>query len=393
MPWKELSKMSQRLEFAMLASVEGANMSELCRRFGISRVTGYQWRGRFICDGELGLVEQSRRPLTCPQQSSADIEQRIIAMRGEHPRWGGRKLRKRLLDEGIENVPAPSTVTAVLRRHDLLNEIDGAGQSRGYLRFERETPNELWQMDFKGHVGLGNGQRCHPLTLLDDHSRFGLCLRACADERMETVQGVLIDVFRRYGRPMGMLMDNGPPWGDEGGQPWTRLTAWLVRLGITVSHGRPYHPQTQGKVERWHKTIKAELLSETFRDLEQAQSAFEPWRCMYNTIRPHEAMELGVPASRYRVSERAYPETLPVIEYAPDVEVRKVQSRGDVHFKGYCLRISKAFIGEPIGLCVTSIEGVYDVRYCQHRVGQVDLRTSHKGGPVVRLERRVSEIG
>lgn len=392
MPWKEMSMKSERLEFVTLAIEEGANMSELCRRYGISRVTGYKWRDRFVCSGERGLEEQSRRPLSCPHQSPAETEDRIVALRGEHPRWGGRKLRRLVQKEGLVKAPAASTVTKILSRHELLNEIDGAGQPRSFQRFERQSPNELWQMDFKGHVALGDGQRrCHPLSLLDDHSRFGLCLRACADERLETVQAILIDVFRRYGLPQEMLMDNGAPWGDEGGQPWTRLTAWLVRLGIKVTHCRPRHPETQGKVERWHRTMLAELLCVMFGDLAEAQSAFDPWRDMYNTIRPHEALDLGVPADRYRESERRYPETLPAIEYGSGVEVRKVQSRGEVHFKGYVLGVSKAFIGDRIGVCATTTEGVYEVRYCQHRVGQVDLRNKSKDGPPVRMDRRVIE--
>ena len=388
MPWKEWSMMSQRVEFVTLASTEGAQMSELCRRFGISRQTGYKWLQRFACDGERGLDDRSRRPLSSSRQSSPEIEALIVACRGEHPRWGGRKLRKLLRDEGHSGLPAASTITQILRRHGLLNECDGAGQARAFQRFERETPNDLWQMDFKGHFALGNGERCHPLTVLDDHSRFSLCLQACADERLETVQTTLIQVFRRYGLPNGMLMDNGAPWGDAEGQPWTRLTAWLVRLGIRVSHGRARHPQTQGKLERWHRTLKAEVLNERFGDQVSAQAGFDPWREMYNTKRPHEALNMGVPADRYQMSQRSFPETLKAIEYAPDVSIRKVQSKGVVDFRGYRLRIGNAFVGDPVGLRATRTEGVYEVRYCAHQIGLVDLRTSHKGGPVVVLSRR-----
>lgn len=388
MPWEEMSKMSLKLEFVQLASVGGVNVRELCQRFKISRETGYKWLKRYASAGEQGLVEQSRRPLQSPRQSSSELEQEVLALRRQHPCWGGRKLRRLLEQSGRVPVPSASTITEILRRHGLLNAADGAGQPRAIQRFERELPNDLWQMDFKGHFPLTSGGRCHPLTLLDDHSRYGLCLRACDDERLVTVQKWLIEVFRRYGLPNRMLMDNGPPWGDSGNQPWTKLTAWLVRLGVGVSHGRPYHPQTQGKLERWHRTLKAEVLRDlSYRNLEHAQDAFDSWRVTYNTKRPHDSLELGVPSERYRPSERSYPESLPAIEYAPDVAVRKVQSRGVAHFQGYELSVGAAFEGDPIGLRGTSEVGVYEVRYCNHRVGTVNLTTSPKGGAAIRLER------
>ena len=185
-----------------------------------------------------------------------------------------------------------------------------------------------------------------------------------------------------------MLMDNGAPWGDEGGQPWTRLTAWLVRLGIGVSHGRPRHPQTQGKLERFHKTLKAEILRDhSYSSLAQAQAAFDVWRTIYNTQRPHDSLDLGVPAARYRASERSYPETLSAIEYAPGVQVRKVQSKGMISFQGYEVLVGKAFEGDPIGVQPTTTPGTYDVKYCNYRVGQINLTDCLKGSGIVRLER------
>lgn len=387
MPWEAVSKMSLKREFAQLASQGNVTMTELCQRFNISRQTGYKWLRRYVEGSVQGLNERSRRPQTCPRQCSSEMEQRVLALRREHPCWGGRKLRRLLEQSGASPVPAPSTITEILRRHGLLNAVDGAGSPAAWQRFEHAAPNDLWQMDFKGHFPLNSGGRCHPLTMLDDYSRYSLCLQAYDNERLETVQQGLIGAFRHYGLPSRMLMDNGPPWGDSGDQPWTRLTAWLVRLGIGVSHGRPCHPQTQGKLERMHRTLKAEVLRDTaYTSLTQAQTAFDKWREIYNTQRPHDALDLGVPSDRYRSSVRAYPETLPTIEYAPDVLVRKVQSRGDVHFQGYVLRVSSAFEGEPIGLLCTTTTGVYEVRYCHHRIGQVDLRTGTKGGAAIRVD-------
>ena len=174
-----------------------------------------------------------------------------------------------------------------------------------------------------------------------------------------------------------MLMDNGSPWGDAGDQPYTVFTVWLLRLGVRVSHGRPYHPQTQGKDERFHRTLKAEVLqSRSFRDLAQCQSAFDAWRHVYNHDRPHDGLGLAVPADRYRSSPRAFPETLPPIEYGPGDTVRTVHHNGCISFKNRKWRVGKAFRGQPIALRPTTEDGVFSAHYCTHRIAAIDLRAA-----------------
>lgn len=389
MAWKEVCLMSQREEFVLLASVDGSNVSELCRRFGVSRKTGYKWLSRYKSDGMVGLVDRSRRPLESAGRTSDELEQQVLALRREHPAWGGRKLRRRLQDLKHAEVPAASTITEILRRHGLLDERDGAGQPN-VQRFEHAAANDLWQMDFKGHFPMTRGGRCHPLTVLDDHSRYSLGLRACDNERTETVQCELVKIFRCHGLPRRMLMDNGSPWGDAGDQPWTRLTAWLLRLGISVSHGRPYHPQTQGKDERFHRTLVAEVLRDrSFTDVLETQQVFDPWRQVYNTQRPHEALGLEVPASRYRVSARSYPETLLPIEYAPDVQVRRASTRGVIKFGSRSIRISLAFASEPIGVRATLTPDVYEAFYAHQSLGQFDLSNTANDSHATLTLRRV----
>lgn len=374
MPWQEVSTMSLRMEFVNLSLQPGANMSELCRRFGISRKTGYEVRRRYLAEGAAGLQPRSRRPHHSPRRTAAHIEQAVVKLRRIRAAWGARKLLRRLSDLGHEGLPAASTAHAILKRHDCIASEDSAAH-QPFTRFERDRPNALWQMDFKGHFALTDGTRCHPLTVLDDHSRFDLALRACANEQGLTVEQQLTTVFRRYGLPESIGTDNGPPWGDSHDQPHTPLTVWLMRHGIHVWHSRPYHPQTLGKDERFHRTLNAELLTRrSFSDLHATQRAFDAWRDIYNFERPHEALGGNTPAKHYRPSPRAFSETLPPIEYAPDCQVRKVDQTGYISFKGHRLRVGKAFQNQPIAVRLTCHDGLWDIYFCHHKIKSIDLR-------------------
>jgi transposase InsO family protein len=355
----------------------------LCRRFGISRKTGYKWLGRAAAGGDAPLAgrlaDRSRRPAASPARTGEAVERLVADLRAAHPAWGARKLKRRLEDLGHGGVPARSTVNDILRRRGLIRPAASAAATP-YVRFERGSPNELWQMDFKGHFATAAG-RCHPLTALDDHSRFSVLLRACGDERLETVRDALADAMRRYGMPEAILADNGPPWASRGGGGadgdgnWTALGAWLVRRGVRVLHGRPRHPQTQGKEERFHRTLAAEAIgTRAFRDVPDCQAAFDAWREVYNLQRPHEALGLATPATRYAPSPRAFVEAPPPIEYGPADAVRRVCGKGRVSFRGRACRVGKAFAGEPVALRPTATDGLLDVFYCHQRVAEIDLR-------------------
>jgi transposase InsO family protein len=373
MPFREVCRMDTRLEFVMLASVEGTNVRKLCRRFGVSPTTGYKWLERWRLQGTAGLHELSRRPQKSPSRSAAATEKAVLSVRAEHPAWGGRKIARRLKDLGREAIPAPSTVTAILKRHGVELGAHGGGQS-AFTRFERSRPNELWQMDFKGHVALHAG-RLHPLTVLDDHSRFSVLLAACANEQTETVRQQLIIAFRRYGLPERLITDNGSPWGDGPGNPFTPLGVWLIEHGVKISHSRPYHPQTMGKDERFHRSLKAEVLSAPpFADLAAAERALDRWRNVYNTQRPHEALELAVPASRYQPSPRDYVETIAPFEYASDDIVRRVQQGGHVSLLGRAVKVPKAFRGRAVAFRPTRHDGVFDVVFRTQMIATIDIR-------------------
>jgi len=372
MSWALRSLVELRGEFVSLASQEGSNVSELCRRFGISRKTGYKWLGRAEVEGAC-LVDRSRRPFESPNRTSAALESKIVALRGAHPAWGARKLLYRLKALGERDLPAASTITEILRRNGCLDGAQAA-KHRAFVRFEHPRPNDLWQMDFKGHVEMRGGGRCHPLTLLDDHSRYALCVAACANEQTQTVQGRLTETFRRYGMPERMTMDNGSPWGDGPGGSHTSLTIWLMRLGVRCGHSRPYHPQTQGKDERMHRSLKAEAMQQSHEDLAGWQAAFDAWRHVYNTQRPHQALGYGVPAQRYRPSPRLFTGRLIEPEYGPDDIVRRVQQNGWFSFKGRDFKVSKAFHAQRIALRPSAEDGVWDIVFIAQRISRVNLR-------------------
>jgi transposase InsO family protein len=366
--------MSLRKEFVSLATQPGANVSELCRRFGISRKTGYKCLSRYLASGAESLRDESRRPHTSPRRTPATIEQLLLELRQAHPAWGARKLLRRLRDLGYESLPSPSTGQAILKRFGCITD-EQSGKHKAFRRFEREQPNSLWQMDFKGHFALTDGSRCHPLTVLDDHARFNLGLRACANEQGVTVQAELTVLFTRYGLPDSIGVDNGPPWGDNHDQPYTPLTVWLMRHGITVWHSRPYHPQTLGKDERFHRTLKDEVLvRERFADLHAAQHRFDRWREVYNCERPHDALSGNTPLTRYRPSSRAFSPVLPAIEYEGDCQVRKIDQLGKLSIRGRRIHISKAFIGQPVALRTTTDDGLWEVYFCHQKIKTIDLR-------------------
>ena len=372
MPWKDVSTMSSRREFVALAATAGSNIRELCRRFEISPTTGYKWLDRGM-DAAETFEDRSRRPRHSPKRTDARLEEMIVAIRDKHPYWNARKLRRVLQRQGNIAVPAASTIGQILKRYGRITPA-ASEAATAWHRFEHPEPNDLSQIDFMGHFAVGK-DRCYSLTMIDDHSRYAQLLAACGNERSETVQRHLIGVFRKFGLPRSMNMDNGNPWGNPTGNPYTKFTVWLIRLGVRISHSRPMHPQTNGKDERFHKTLRGELVSHhTFSCLSEVQRSFDRWREIYNHERPHESLGLEVPASRYRPSAHAYPETLPPIEYGPDDLVQTIRHNGMLYVWKQDFYIGQAFAQQSVALRPTLEDGLWDVYYCSNRIGTVDRR-------------------
>jgi transposase InsO family protein len=372
MPWREVSLMDQRQELVRLLQQPGVNRRELCRRFGISTKTAYKWLSRAAAGGKDCGLDRSRRPHRSPTRSTAKLEADVLAVRDAHPVWGARKIRHRLKDQH-KSLPAASTIHAILVRHD---RIPPPTQPSQYTRFEHPAPNDIWQMDFKGRFALGDRRMCHPLTMLDDHSRYALCLQACSNEQSETVQTHLEQTFRRYGLPNAFLVDNGVPWGTCSQIRWTKLRVWLLKLGVNVIYARPHHPQTKGKNERFHRTLKAEVLSmRTFRTTRELQKAFDRWRHVYNTERPHQALGQEVPASRYWPSSRSLPRKLREPEYEEGTIVRRAGSvKANVAFGGRRWHMPDAFRGELMAIRPLAVDGQFGVFFGAHKVACIDMR-------------------
>lgn len=377
MSFETRTVMEQRLELVKLAMQPGANISCLSKRFGISRKVCYKWINRFARAGVNGLEDMSRKPHNSPGRTSDKLEQKVISLRRVNPEWGARKLKAVLQREDVSVTLSASTITTILHRHGLINAAR-SDQSTPYQRFEYACPNELWQMDFKGQFKMLNHGFCYPLTIMDDHSRFSLCLKACDNQQSLTVKDQMISVFRKYGLPDKILTDNGSPWGTAGNlnksgeSVLSMLEIWLIRLNVRVVHGRPYHPQTQGKEERFHRTLKTELLNyEQFKNIHHCQTRFDKWRTKYNQERPHQAIAYKTPSDLYTQSIRAFPESLSPVEYPSGDIVRKVESTGCIRYKGQRIKVGRGLTSQIVGVRATNIDNVKEVYFCNQKIKDI----------------------
>ena len=347
MPWNEVPMSELRLAFVKLVTSLGYSVTRACREFGISRKTGYKWLHRAQQQPTMPLTDHSRRPHASPQRTPADMEQQILHVRDRFG-WDGRKIRAFLRQQGL-NLPSRQTVQQVLRRHGRVQPR--SKEPASWQFFQRSAPNLLWQLDFKGPIEVAR-QRLFPFVILDDHSRYLLALHPCTDCTMASAWDVLWQAFAEVGLPDSILSDNafGTRGQNDLGVSW--FEAQLLRLDITPLHGRPYHPQTQGKCERLNGTLEAELWPRIRRD---SRAHFDQdltdWRtAVYNTLRPHEALGDQPPLSRWRPSPRPCPATLPEVLYPTGAVLRKVMNRGDISWHGYRILVGAGLEGQYVRL-------------------------------------------
>jgi len=372
-PFRGRSVGEERLRFVDQALAGEKTISELCREFGISRQCGHTWLNRYREGGAAAVIGgRSRRPHNSPAKISGNAESAILALRRRWPEWGAPKLHRILLKEDPSQKVSVSTVHRILVRHDLIHKYDS--HPHATREFEREAPNQLWQMDFKGPKGFR--ERSGPLSVLDDHSRYVVVLEHLESSKADAVQGCLRRTFESHGLPEAMLMDHGTPWWNAGSPwGWTELTVWLMRQGVRILLSGYRHPQTQGKVERMHGALHR-ALQRRHADGDQ-QSWLDEFRREYNEIRPHEALAMEPPASRWRPSDRPFRAEPEPWEYAAGHEVVTVNDRGRIWWRNHWFDLSRALRGQRVGVRVIGERPV--VYFCNTPIGELE-----KSGALVR---------
>lgn len=382
MPWKETRVEEERLKFiaACLDEESGWTMSEICAAYGISRKSGYKWLRRYVEEGLAGLAERSRAPLHHPNATPEEVVRKVIAARKRHRRWGPRKLVV-TLQRGQPEVewPAPSTAGAILKRHGL---VEGRRRRRGTVGVEQTAlstptgPNQVWAVDYKGWFRLGDGQRCDPLTISDQYSRYLLTCRRVPRLTTQCARPVFERAFCEYGLPDAIRSDNGTPFSSAGLGGLSKLSVWWVKLGIGLERIVPGRPDQNGRHERMHRTLKEETAMPPAANAAAQQRSFSRFRAVFNHERPHQALNDTVPAQWYRRSSRAYPAKLPEVEYPGHFEVRRVRTSGQIKWQGAFVYLSEALVGEPVGLDAVS-DRHWMVRFGPIELGLLDSRT-HK---------------
>jgi transposase InsO family protein len=350
MPWKEVPPVAD-LRFALVHAVRHLHLSVVAaaRQEGVSRRTAHKWLTRYDADPTAPLVDRSRRPRASPTRTANDLEQRVLAVRDRF-NWGPRKIHFFLQQQEQPHVPAIRTVADILKRHGRVPSAAAPDVRPAANRFERDSPNELWQVDFKGAVEVDR-HKLMPLSIVDDHSRYCLAYQPCTDVTMASAWAVLWDAFGEAGLPEQVLADNAfNTMGTPRPAGISAFDARLVRLGIVPSHGRPYHPQTQGKVERLNGTSVRELIRfNARRDCRDHFAAdCQAWRHAYNTLRPHEAIGDRPPAERWRPSPRRRPPALPEVAYAPGATLRTVSDAGVASVRNCRILCGRGIAGQRV---------------------------------------------
>jgi transposase InsO family protein len=368
MPWMERRVKMLREEFIARSIEDDQNISALCEEFGISRKTGYKWIHRYQESG--CLEDRSRRPRSVCSKTDEKMEKLILETRQERPRWGAQKIQVYLSHKGYL-MPCVRTVNNILKRNGLISQ-EASLARKPFKRFERDHNNELWQTDFKGDFKMVNGERCYPLTILDDHSRFAILIEARPNQK--DIQSSFLRVFRDFGLPESILSDNGVAFaGLKNG--YTQFERMLLDHDVLPIHGRAYHPQTQGKIERFHRSLKNEVLYlKNLHDLDDAVRAFKTWQQIYNFERPHAALENKCPAEVYSVSPRPFLETVPLYDYNSKYRLYRINNWGFLRFAKYQIYISETFRDTYVQLVPVESEDIALVCYRNFIIAKIDVK-------------------
>jgi putative transposase len=389
MPWPSESPVLVRERFALSALAGGESFTRICRQFHIARSTGYKWLRRYRERGRSGLQERSRRPLRSPRRIRSRWLKALRQLRRRHSYWGPRKLRARLRAlHPRAHLPSVRTLARWLQRLGLVSLKrrrlrHGPWLKRVWRKVARR-PNDVWTIDFKGWIRIRDGSRIDPLTVRDLKSRFILDIRLLAHQTYEAVRPALQRVFRRYGLPRAIRVDNGPPFGRPGPRGLSRLAVWWRHLGIKVDYGRPAHPQDNAAHEQMHSVYQTEVLDHPADHRALLQWRSNRWRIQYNHIRPHEALGLRPPAQLYQPSPRLLPRKLLTRIYPSRWLTRKVNRNGRLYWMGRLRFVGEAFSGEQIGLCPAP-KGTWKVFLGQDLLGVIHPKDQSTSIRPVRL--------
>ena len=386
MAWRKVLPMDERLRFIFEAQLKFWTITELCKRYGISRKTGYKWINRFDQQGLNGMGERSRAPKHCPHRSADQVVKRVVAERKRHPRWGPKKIAEAIKRAGTDfSVPAASTIGEILKRQGLVKR---RRRRRGALRRWPKTltqpkrANHVWGVDFKGWFRTANGLRCDPLTASDLYSRFVLDCRALKAQTIQLVQPAFDTIFTDYGLPEVIRVDNGAPFGSTGPCGLTRLSVWWVQLGIQVEFIEPGHPEQNAVHERMHRTLKDETCCPPKWTHNAQQRRFDQWRNEFNHERPHEALKMRFPAEVYQVSAITYGGQPKPFCYPGYFEVRRVKKAGQIVLHTADRFIGRAFRGIDVGL-----EPIRSDQFLVHAgplvIGTISCKTKAPMKPIV----------
>lgn len=376
MPWEKTCAVDERMRFVSAASEDGAVMSEVCERFGVSRQTGYKWLERYHSKGVDGLKELSRAPLQHGLARPEVLVRKIMGLRERWPHWGARKLRAKLATlEPETELPAASTIGDWLRSEGLTRPQGRRRRSPPYMQpFAAVTAsNDAWAVDFKGWFRTGDAMRCDPLTVTDAFSRALLRCEVVERPDHDHVRPVFEAAFCEFGLPKAIRSDNGPPFASVGAGGLSRLSVWWIKLGITPERIDPGKPQQNGRHERMHGTLKKETAKPPAATLSQQQERFDRFRREYNEERPHEALGQRTPASFYQASTRSYPCALHEPIYDGAQAVRRVRSNGEIKWGGELIFVSEVLIGEPLGISEND-NGDWLVRFADVELGVIDRK-------------------
>jgi len=386
MPWKETSPVLERHHFVQDLDSGHWTMTELCVRYGISRVTGYKWLDRYRQSGPGGLCDHSRAPRSCPHQTPEELV-KLILEESSRFGWGPRKILKVLRGRYPGRPwPARSTVLDILKRNGRVQPRRRRRHWKhpGAAPVQTTAANQIWTVDFKGQFRMRNGLYCYPLTVLDHFSRYLLCCHGLYDVGSEGAKRQFVRLFREYGLPDAIRSDNGTPFASTGIHGLNHLNVWWLQLGITHQRIHPGSPQENGAHERMHKTLKASATRPPAANLNLQQRVFNRFRYTYNELRPHEALDDETPASRWTPSARDYPDWIEPPSYPKHVEIRRVSNAGCFRLHSGQIFLSQALDGESIGLEEVQ-DGVWNILYYSTLLGRYDERTHRiTGAPSLR---------